>query len=80
MNWAITKDTEINETMMTEQDVDEEGSDTTIKLNSFFYYILAGRVDGPAYTVVDQIEDANGLKFGGDYIKDMLELNYNRRL
>ena len=64
MRWAVTKDRPIDEQLMTEQDVDEnlQASDTTIRLSALFYYVLAGLVEGPAYTIVDQVSDANGLE------------------
>ena len=35
---------------------------TTRKMASVLYYVLAGLVDGPAYVLVDQVEDSNGLE------------------
>ena len=62
MKWATTKDQPIDEALMTKQDIDEEQEESTIKLSSLFYYVLSGLVEGPAYTIVDQVEDANGLE------------------
>ena len=64
MRWATTKDRPIDEALMVEQDVDEQikEQDTTLRLSALFYYVLAGLVEGPAYTIVDQVSDANGFE------------------
>ena len=61
MNWATKQPTTITRQQMHERDVDEK-FETTLKLSYLFYYVLSGLTEGPAYTIVDQIEDANGLE------------------
>jgi len=39
-----------------------EADGSTRKMASVLYYVLAGLVDGPAYVLVDQVEDSNGLE------------------
>ena len=39
-----------------------EPEGTTRKMASILYYALSGLVDGPAYVLVDQVEDSNGLE------------------
>ena len=61
MSWATKRSTEITRAQLREQDIDLDAG-TTEKLSSLFYYVLSGLTEGPAYTIVDQIEDANGFE------------------
>ena len=61
MTWSTRRTTEITLTQLRERDVDEQAG-ITEKLSSLFYYVLSGLMEGPAYTIVDQIEDSNGFE------------------
>ena len=80
MSWAVTKDRPIDETMMTEQDVDEniKEADTTIRLSALFFYVLAGLVEGPAYTIVDQVGEPNGFEAWRLLHHRFAKTNYSR--
>ena len=62
MTWATKRITPITVETLRERDVDEKHEGHTEKLSSLFYYVLSGLVEGPAYTIVDQIDDANGFE------------------
>lgn len=62
MGWASRQTDTITRTQLRERDVAEQHTGATERLGSLLYYVLSGLVEGPAYTIVDQIEDANGLE------------------
>ena len=58
MTWATKRTTAITREQLRERDVDEKEAGYNEKLSSLFYYVLSGLLEGPAYTIVDQIEDS----------------------
>ena len=62
MQWATKRTTEITRQQLRGRDVDDSHAGYNEKLSSLFHYVLSGLVEGPAYTIVDQVEDANGFE------------------
>ena len=62
MKWAESMETPITTKEVAERDVDELQKGMTANLSAKLYYVLTNLTEGPAYTIVDQIEDSNGLE------------------